>query len=178
MIGVCAATGHSIDVSQSQGQQVIKISKMTDFDCGYVQSANRGRGYVDCARALGRGKLPEAVYLKVLEQTNRPKACVVRTLLCESTPITRLLPSVKGYDSPTNFSAAVVFAVKMTVYSLLEALKKDKTAARASSAYCAESLELSARHPTSGAGSNGPEDAYAYLLLTEWVFPRILVVRK
>lgn len=71
MIGVYAATGHSNYRRQSglrpQGQQVIKISKMSDLDCGHFRSTDRGRRYVDCARALGRGKLPDAVYLKSLE---------------------------------------------------------------------------------------------------------------
>lgn len=52
-----------------------------------------------------------------------------------------MLPPVNGNDSPTNFRAALAFAVKTTVYSG-GALKKERTAARASSAHLTDKEEL------------------------------------
>jgi hypothetical protein len=63
------------------------------------------------------------------------------TLLCESAPRIKELPELKGYASPTSFSAAEALAVKMTVYSG-GASKNVKTAVLASSACRVETVEL------------------------------------
>jgi len=55
--------------------------------------------------------------------------------------MTRLLPPVNGYASPTIFRAALAFAVNTTVYSD-GARKWERTAWRASSAHLKDSFEL------------------------------------
>ena len=51
------------------------------------------------------------------------------------------VPGLKGKDSPTSLSAALAFAVKMTV-DPGGALKKERTAARAVAVSAADNFEL------------------------------------
>jgi hypothetical protein len=55
--------------------------------------------------------------------------------------MTRLLPPVNGYASATSLRAALALAVNTTVYSE-DALKCDRTAARASFAHLNDKAEL------------------------------------